>query len=58
MISRSTAEAIDGLTVMRNLAVHGGRDVDVERAQEFVVLADVVLFAIRMGRTDEEGPAH
>jgi hypothetical protein len=54
VINRSTAEAIDGLTVMRNLAVHGGREVGVERAQEFVVLADAVLFVIRMERPDEE----
>jgi hypothetical protein len=58
VISRRTAEAIDGLTVMRNLAVHGGHEVDVERAQEFLVLADAVLFAIRMERPVEESPGH
>lgn len=57
-ISRRTAEAIDGLTVMRNLAVHGGHEVDVERAQEFLVLANAVLFAIRMERPVEESPGH
>lgn len=58
VISRSTAEAIDGLTVMRNLAVHGGREVTAERAQEFLVLADGVLFAIRMERPGDEPPNH
>lgn len=47
-----------GLTVMRNIAVYGGCDIDVGRAQEFVVLADSVLFDIRMERTDEERTKH
>lgn len=46
VINKSTAEAIDGLTVMRNLAIHGGQGVTAAQAQEFRTLADTVLYVL------------
>lgn len=48
LITSETKDAIEGLSVMRNLAVHGGQsDISPQRAREFVALAQGVLFAIR-----------
>jgi hypothetical protein len=47
LITEETARAIEGLTVLRNLAAHGrAGEVSVERATEYLVLADAVLFAL------------
>jgi hypothetical protein len=56
-IGDQTLNAINGLSVMRNLAAHGrAGDLDAERALEFVHLADGVLYALsnepRSGRSD------
>lgn len=46
-ISPESLNAIDGLSVMRNLAAHGrAGELDETRALEFVHLADAVLFAL------------
>ncbi|SRR6266545_1747337 len=47
-INNETVRAVEGLSVMRNLAVHGGiRQINPERALEYLALADAVLFALR-----------
>lgn len=49
LITAETKDAIDGLSVMRNLAAHGGQDdITPQRAHEFVALAQGVLYAIQM----------
>lgn len=46
-ISDESFSAVNGLTVLRNLAAHGqAEDLDTSRALEFVHLADAVLFAL------------
>jgi hypothetical protein len=49
LITPESANAIEGLAVMRNLAAHGqaNTQLDQTRALEFVHLADAVLFALR-----------
>lgn len=48
VINQETAKAIQGLSVLRNLAAHDRvGDVTPERAIEFLSLADGVLFALR-----------
>ena len=50
VINAETANAIEGLSVLRNLAVHGGeKEVSSQRAHEFVSLAEGVLYAISAG---------
>lgn len=47
VITEETANAIEGLSVLRNLAAHGqARDVSPERANEYLALADGVVYAI------------
>jgi hypothetical protein len=47
LITPETKDAIDGLSVMRNLAAHGGQeDISPERAHEFVALCQAVFYAI------------
>jgi hypothetical protein len=53
LISEETASAVQGMSVLRNLAAHrsasrhGRVDVTTEQAQEYLVLADSVLYALR-----------
>jgi uncharacterized protein YutE (UPF0331/DUF86 family) len=47
VINEETFKAIDGLSVMRNLAAHGADDLDTTRALEYLDLADAVLYAMR-----------
>jgi hypothetical protein len=48
LINSETTRAVEGLSVMRNLAVHGGdRQITPERAREYLALTDGVLFALR-----------
>lgn len=50
LITAETENAIEGLSVMRNLAAHGGQeDVSPQRAREFVALTHAVLYAIQTG---------
>jgi hypothetical protein len=47
LITPETEDAIEGLSVMRNLAAHGGQEeISPQRAHEFVALAQGVLYAI------------
>jgi hypothetical protein len=47
LITPETEDAIEGLSVMRNLAAHGGQeDLSPQRAHEFVALSQGVLYAI------------
>jgi hypothetical protein len=47
VINEETFNAVDGLSVMRNLAAHGTDDLDPARALEYLDLADAVLYAMR-----------
>jgi hypothetical protein len=49
LIRAESATAIEGLSVMRNLAAHGRAqdDLDQARALEYLYLADAVLYALR-----------
>jgi hypothetical protein len=48
LITPESVNAVEGITVMRHLAVHGPRrDVSVRQAQEYVALVNAVLYAIR-----------
>jgi hypothetical protein len=48
LITEETMQAIEGLSVLRNLAAHGrAGDVSPKRARDYLALADGVLFAIR-----------
>jgi hypothetical protein len=50
-ISDSTLRAVEGLSVLRNLAAHGrDGEVDREKALDYLTLADATLFAIRTRR--------
>jgi hypothetical protein len=47
LITAETEDAVEGLSVMRNLAAHGGQeDLSPQRAREFVALSQGVLYAI------------
>lgn len=48
-ISKATLSAVEGLSVMRNLAAHGEANerLDKQRALEYLDLADAVLYALR-----------
>ena len=48
VVTKETLSAVKGISVLRNLAAHGrAGDVTVERAVDYLSLADAVLFAIR-----------
>lgn len=50
LITPETAKAVEGITVMRNLAAHGrANEVTPERARDYLALVDAVLFTIRQG---------
>ncbi|MBA3809688.1 MAG: hypothetical protein H0X28_15055 [Solirubrobacterales bacterium] len=47
-MARSCGLHIEGITVMRNLAVHGPRsEITVKQAEEYLALVDSVLYAMR-----------
>jgi hypothetical protein len=53
LITPETARAIEGITVMRNLAAHGrANEVTPERARDYLALVDAVLFTIGQGTGD------
>jgi hypothetical protein len=55
LITPKTVNAVEGITVMRHLAVHGPRrDVSVRQAQEYVVLVNTLLYAIRQNVRSSE----
>jgi hypothetical protein len=47
LISDETLAAIEGLSVLRNLTAHAGGDIGVDRARDYLALADAVLYALR-----------
>ena len=48
LITPETVNAVEGITVMRNLAAHGqASEVTPERAQDYLVLAEAVLYTLR-----------
>jgi hypothetical protein len=48
LINRLTVNAIEGVTVMRNLAIHGPRrDITTKQVDEYLALIESVVFAIR-----------
>jgi hypothetical protein len=48
LITPETLNAVEGITVMRNLAAHGqASEVTLERAQDYLVLAEAVLYTLR-----------
>lgn len=48
LINQLTVNAIEGVTVMRNLAVHGPRcDFTTRQVDEYLALIESVIFAIR-----------
>jgi hypothetical protein len=51
IINQETYRAIQGLSVLRNLAAHSPErdEIDGQRAREFAVLADAVVFSIEEG---------
>lgn len=50
LITPETAKAVEGITIMRNLAAHGrANEVTPERARDYLALVDAVLFTIRQG---------
>jgi hypothetical protein len=62
LITAETQDAIEGLSVMRNLAAHGKQDdLSPQRAHEFVALSQGVLYAIHAnakstGRSPSDQP--
>lgn len=61
LITTETQDAIEGLSVMRNLAAHGGQDdLSPQRAHEFVALSQGVLYAINANAksTERSNPDH
>jgi hypothetical protein len=48
LISSESLRAVEGLSVMRNLAAHSPKDDDIDtgRAREYVAMADAVLFSL------------
>jgi rRNA-processing protein FCF1 len=48
LISNETRDAVEGLSILRNLAAHGPKDdISTERALDYVVMADAVLYTLR-----------
>lgn len=48
LITPESANAVEGLSVMRNLAAHGrGGDISEERALDYITLVDALLYAMR-----------
>lgn len=48
VVTKETLSAVEGISVLRNLAAHGrAGEVTVERAVDYLALADAVLYAIR-----------
>lgn len=48
LVTKETLSAVEGISVLRNLAAHGrAGEVTVERAIDYLALADAVLYAIR-----------
>jgi len=56
-LTEETVRAVEGLTVLRNLSAHGrANDLTVERAVEYLALAQAVLFAIDQNSRSRRPP--
>lgn len=50
LITEKSLQAIEGITVMRNLTAHGSsRGLTTEQAEEYLVLVDAIVYALRTG---------
>ena len=48
LISSETRDAVEALSILRNLAAHGPKDgISTDRALDYVAMADAVLYALR-----------
>jgi len=47
IINAQTLSAINGLSVLRNMAAHGTEELELSRALEFIHLAEAVLYSLR-----------
>lgn len=47
LISEEARGAIEGLSMLRDLSVQSGLDIGADRAREYLVMADAVLYALR-----------
>jgi hypothetical protein len=47
LISDETLAAIEGMSVLRNLAAHSRDEIGLDRAHEYLTLADAVMYALR-----------
>ena len=57
LISDETLAAVDGLSVLRDLAAHSAADdIGVDRARDYLALADAVLYVLR-AKTQADRPA-
>lgn len=58
LVSAETLNAVEGLAVMRNLAAHNPTDdISVERARDYLVLADAMLYPLRAKPTRRPRPS-
>jgi hypothetical protein len=56
LVSPQISQAVDGLTVLRNLAAHGPTDeLDSRKALDYLVLADGVLYAVEAKAASPRG---
>ncbi|MGW5054595.1 hypothetical protein [Actinokineospora sp. NPDC004072] len=55
LISASTHRAIEGLSVLRNLAAHGRGRIEYAQAVDFLALADAVMYSLTAARSVELG---
>jgi D-aminopeptidase len=52
LVTPETAKAVEGITIMRNLAAHGrASEVTLDRARDYLALTDAVLYALRQKPT-------
>ena len=50
LITEKSLQAIEGITVMRNLAAHGSsREITPEQAEDYLALVDAIVYALRSG---------
>lgn len=56
-IRHETVQAVEGVSVLRNLVAHGhAGEVTIERAKDYLALVDAVLFAVRMDQQRTGAP--
>lgn len=55
LISEQSLQAVEGVTVMRNLTAHGKQRVTREQAADYLLLVDALLYALRTGTPPSDG---